>query len=317
MPPLDEPEDQQDLDPNAKANKEAEEDNGSTYTPPRSKAPPADSDDAEDDAGDEDGGAGEDDGEPEEVEYEGKVYQLPKPLKDALMRNKDYTHKSQEVSKTRAEVEADKATFAEQKKAYEENVKAERAHINDVAEIHGIDREIAEYKKVDWRTWAQTDAASASAAQVVFNDLLRQRDEKAGKINAKINGDRQKAAQAERDTKAAFERDLPLKIKDWGPEKRAKVKEVATKVYGFDEADFEGVTDVRVMKAFDALRELQDIKAKLKAPPKLVEADPVTPVKKVAQGQARVSAAPSDKDSDAEWERKERVRMKAKGIVRY
>jgi hypothetical protein len=43
------------------------------------------------------------------VEYEGKKYQLPPELKDALLRQTDYTKKTMEVADTRKSIEATKA----------------------------------------------------------------------------------------------------------------------------------------------------------------------------------------------------------------
>jgi len=40
-----------------------------------------------------------------EVEYDGVVYEVPNTLKDAILRQKDYTQKTQEVAETRKEVE--------------------------------------------------------------------------------------------------------------------------------------------------------------------------------------------------------------------
>jgi hypothetical protein len=44
-----------------------------------------------------------------EVEYEGKTYCLPPELRDALLRQADYTRKTQEVAQARKALEAEKA----------------------------------------------------------------------------------------------------------------------------------------------------------------------------------------------------------------
>lgn len=314
MPPLDEQE-AQELDPNAKANKEAEEEAGSTYKP---KPAPVVADDDEDDVIEgEDESSDEDDDTPEEVEYEGKTYQLPKNLKDAIMRNKDYTHKSQEVAKTRSELDAEKASIAEARRAHEESVKTEREFLGEVSEVRALDRRISEYKKVDWMAWAAQDHAAASAAQVVFNELMRQRRERVDSIEGKAKTEREKAKNAEREAQSAFERELPLKIKGWSPEKKAELREFVTKTYGYTAEDFDGIRDVKAMQLAADAHLGRQMRAKLKeASQKEVEPPPI-PVKKIAAGAARVSSAPSDKDSDVEWERKERARMKAAGIQMY
>ena len=65
-------------------------------------------DETEDDAeeGDDDDDEG-DDGAPafERVNYEGTEYEVPTALKDALLRQSDYTRKTQEVSEQRKALE--------------------------------------------------------------------------------------------------------------------------------------------------------------------------------------------------------------------
>ena len=42
----------------------------------------------------------------EEVDYEGKKYRVPKDIKDALLRQSDYTRKTQELAEHRNQVSA-------------------------------------------------------------------------------------------------------------------------------------------------------------------------------------------------------------------
>ena len=46
--------------------------------------------------------------EAEEVDFEGKKYLVAKELKDALLRQSDYTRKTQEVAETRKQIEAER-----------------------------------------------------------------------------------------------------------------------------------------------------------------------------------------------------------------
>jgi hypothetical protein len=46
------------------------------------------------------------DDDSEEVDYEGEKYKLPKKLKDALLRQQDYTQKTQQVAEQRRAIEA-------------------------------------------------------------------------------------------------------------------------------------------------------------------------------------------------------------------
>src|ERR1044072_211867 len=56
----------------------------------------------------------------EDWEEEGKTYKVPKPLKSHLLRNRDYTSKTQELAATRKEVEAERERVAEEAKFHRE-----------------------------------------------------------------------------------------------------------------------------------------------------------------------------------------------------
>jgi hypothetical protein len=59
-----------------------------------------------------------------EVEYEGKKYSLPPELKDALLRQSDYTRKTTEVAEQRREVESLKAQVEQLSTASHEQIEA-------------------------------------------------------------------------------------------------------------------------------------------------------------------------------------------------
>jgi hypothetical protein len=57
----------------------------------------------------------------EEVEYEGELYQVPPKLKEAIIRQSDYTKKTQEVAETRKLIEHQQSQLrvAQQQAAFE------------------------------------------------------------------------------------------------------------------------------------------------------------------------------------------------------
>jgi hypothetical protein len=63
--------------------------------------------------------ADDEDDDGEEVEWEGNQYRLPKGIKDALLRQADYTRKTQEVAETRREAEAAKVAVYQQAQLFQ------------------------------------------------------------------------------------------------------------------------------------------------------------------------------------------------------
>src|SRR3954468_4841262 len=85
-----------------------------------------------------------DDCDPElvEVVYDGKGYQLPAELKDALLRQADYTRKTQDVAQARKALEAERA-------AHLEGAALTRAHIQDAARVVALNDQLTQFAQVD------------------------------------------------------------------------------------------------------------------------------------------------------------------------
>ena len=79
----------------------------------------------------------------EEIEYEGEKYKVPKSLKDAFLRQSDYTRKTQEVAEQRKE-------FERQRDQFQQQAAMQRQHIEDFSQLHTIDAQIERFKNVDW-----------------------------------------------------------------------------------------------------------------------------------------------------------------------
>lgn len=110
----------------------------------------------------------QDEEELEDVEFDGKTHKLPKGLKEALMRNDDYTRKTQSVAEERRALEQQRARIAQQAQASEQELDARVA-------IRAIDKQIAAYENVDWRAWQQQDPSAAQAGAMELTQLREQR----------------------------------------------------------------------------------------------------------------------------------------------
>jgi hypothetical protein len=118
----------------------------------------------------------------EEVEYEGDKYRLPKKLKDALLRQQDYTRKTTEVAELRRTVEAEQAAFKQQ-------TEAASAHIREVAQVVALNEQLGQFDQIDWNKLQQDDPFKATelfqqrtllkerrdglAAQIQYNEQQR------------------------------------------------------------------------------------------------------------------------------------------------
>jgi hypothetical protein len=116
--------------------------------------------------------------ESEDVEFEGKTYKVPAALKDALLRQSDYTRKTQEVAEVRKALEGERQFMQ-----LRDQVRAQLTE--DIAVVKSVDKQIAQYAQVDWASAMDQDPISAQKAWMQFHALKESRSEMVNTITAK------------------------------------------------------------------------------------------------------------------------------------
>src|SRR5688572_10024557 len=93
--------------------------------------------------------------EDEEIELDDLKLKVPKDqaqkVREALLRQADYTRKTQEVAKAREALEAERSSIHQ----------ASQAEIGALAQVSAIDQRLAQFQGVDWQAWAREDPFSA------------------------------------------------------------------------------------------------------------------------------------------------------------
>lgn len=282
-------------------------------------------------------GTGDD--ETEEFEHDGVKYAVPKALVPALMKDGDYTQKTQELGTQRRQVEErEKATTAQARE-----IELDREVLQESAKLITVDTRvtqirdaIAAYDQVDWAAVAANDRAALAAgkpeeanrlgeAQAELHQLRRmlelaQTDQTSIKDAIAQKKDELAKAGAERTTAqnalvaeerkacaAACQREIP----NW--EKRQPlIKEFAIK-HGLSEAEWEGTRDPRVFKildmAFDGARAKEARKTQQRVAPALGGA---APVKRVVPNGAPPATDPNRMSTEA-WMKHRRGQLSKKG----
>jgi len=145
-----------------------------------------------------------------ELEWDGAKYQVPTKLKEAFMRNEDYTRKTQELAEQRRSLDHVR-TLAEQRQldgAFSESVQAE------TQQVAMIDAYLSQATKLDW---AQMSTDQMLRHKVEIDNLKEQRELLKGAIN---------------DKRSQFTQQVKAKI----DEMRGKSRELAAKsIQGFSE----------------------------------------------------------------------------------
>lgn len=192
-------------------------------------------------------GEAEDDGY-DVVEYEGKEYELPKELKDAVLRQSDYTRKTQEVAEQRRLIEAQ----AENVKAQEIAFKAQQAFhqeaMQDMADIRAVENILGQYQGVDWNALSDQDPVQAQKLWFKYQQTQQHVAEMRGKLNQKYTEFTQAQQQAQQQAVQKGLESLKKDIPNWSPEKAQELRSIAQKTYGYTDAELANTTDPRFVK---------------------------------------------------------------------
>ncbi len=167
--------------------------------------------------------------EPEyaDVEYDGKVYQVPPNLKEAFLRQQDYTRKTQEVAEIRKQAEAYRAEAEQVRSASQEELSARATAFN-------LDSQLQQYANVDWRALLQEDPIGYQEHRLNFETLQNQRGQVAQYLQT---AEQQRSAYAQQDiakrlqeTRQFAEKEIP----GWTEEIDKQVTDFAMNTLGYD-----------------------------------------------------------------------------------
>lgn len=241
----------------------------------------------------------------EEVDVEGEKLAVPKSaaekLRAAMLRQADYTRKTQELADLRKQSESEIA----QGKA---RVEAERAQIQSVARVVALDERLQQYASTDWQALSQSDPVRAQQEFFTFQTL---KDQRAGVIQQIQQHEAQRALQEQEATAKALQQAnevLGREIKGWSPEVAKDLRNVA-KSLGADDKDLDAIRSPWVVRALYAQKVLSEMTAKAAKPPAPA---PAVPVKTVTGASAKPAFDPNKASID-EYMRHERRRLAKAG----
>lgn len=177
----------------------------------------------------------EDDGE--EVEFEGKAYKVPKELKEALLRQADYTRKTQEVAEQRRAVE-ERAQVLEQ----QQRVMAQT--FDKAVEFREAQKRLAQFEQIDWYTLAQNDPTQATQLNIAYQQAQREAQAKYGEWKQAEQQTQQLTEQQRQQMLVEAEKELRARLPDFGPQVAQKIARVA-KDYGITDQEINAIADPR------------------------------------------------------------------------
>lgn len=165
-----------------------------------------DTDDEDDDEEQVEGDDGAED--LEDVEFEGKQYKLPKEVKRGLLREADYTQKTQALAERAKAFEAEAAKTVERTQALR----------SEIGRVHACQEQVEKFEALPWE---QLRAADPDEYRELRDEFSLARDrlaEAQGKLQSKEAELGQSERQADATRLAEVEATLTRDIPNWGPE---------------------------------------------------------------------------------------------------
>jgi hypothetical protein len=214
----------------------------------------------------------------EEYEYEaedGKKYSVPKALKDSLLRQSDYTRKTQEVAEQRKAFEA-------QQEQFRQMVQLQTQSGEKLAEMRMIDQQLEAYKAVDWDALQEQDPHEYMRHDRIHRGLMQKRQDVQTE-HQRATGELQQRQRAEH-AKAVQEnsRRIAEMIPDWSPERAREVRDYGLKA-GISESELNTVYKASHIALLHKAMQFDKLAEKRTQKPKPAPAQPVTRIKPKTQ----------------------------------
>lgn len=241
---------------------------------------------AESDETEEQTEADEDD-EGEEVEFEGKAYKVPKGIKEALLRQSDYTKKTQEVAEQRKSVE-------ERAQALDQQQRVMAQTFDKAVEFREAQKRLTQYEQIDWYTLAQNDPAQATQLNIAYQQLQREAQTKYGEWKQAEQQTQQLTEQNRQQMLVKAEAELKTRLPNFGPQVAEKIAK-AGKEYGITDQELNSLIDPRYVHVLHDAMKWRALQAeKPKAMQKVADA-PKAIKPQAAQPQKRNNQAALDR----------------------
>ena len=183
-----------------------------------------------------------DEGDPEyvEVEYDGQIYEVPANLKDALLRQSDYTQKTQEVAAQRKEIETRLGALQSKLGEFE----FANSIQEDVLKVQQLDQTATQYHQYLRDNIDQLSSTDIEKIRFAIEEAKGERDQLASSIQGKHAEFQQAQQQSYQELLNKGTEVLRQKIPGWGKEQQAQVRDYAMS-NGFTEAELNTVVDPR------------------------------------------------------------------------
>lgn len=256
---------------------------------------------------DEDGNPIEPVEEDEEVELDDLKLKVPKDqaqkVREALLRQADYTRKTQELADGRKALDQERQNFQQ----------ASQEELGAAAQAMALGQQIAAFDRMteaDWQQWEQEDPFAAQSGFRQYQNLQRQHQQAMGQLNhlrtQRTSAAQQDIAKRVEQTQTTLAKEIP----GWNEATEAQVRDFGIKTFGFTADEMADLKiDARVAKAFHRLHVLEQAEAKRTKAQGHVAAQAVKPAARAGGGSSAPPTGLDDRLGIEEWNRRRNAQV--------
>lgn len=169
---------------------------------------------------------------------DGKTFTVPAALKDHLLRQGDYTRKTQELAAERKELAALKESVQQ----------AGEAEVNAKAQIVAIDAAIKQYEGINWEALEAQNPQNAARLWRQYSQLGQAREQAntdyKSAVEARGIETQQEAAKRIEQGLAELQRDIP----GWSEERARQLAAFGVEQFGFTREHIDSIDDPKIVK---------------------------------------------------------------------
>jgi exonuclease VII large subunit len=176
-----------------------------------------------------------------EVELDGEKLRLPKKVAEAVMRQQDYTKKTQEVAEQRRAVE-DRQQYLE---AREQVI---NASLSDLSELQALQKQAAQFDSVDWNSLITDDPQQALRLSLSRQHVQQQLTAKQTELQGKVSAFEQQRKQHLEKQMELGRAELRRRVGNLSANDSKNTWEQGLSL-GFSKDELESIPDPRVMHA--------------------------------------------------------------------
>jgi hypothetical protein len=234
----------------------------------------------------------------EEVDYEGEKYKVPKKLKDAFLRQADYTVKTQTLAQQKQEFESQQQQFVQRQQF-------QNQHIQDVAKVMAIDERLEQFSKLDLDAIQAADPLQAMTLDRQMRALQQQRNQHVQSIEQAQAKSAYESSQATARNLEEARTQLARDIKGFGTPELTKSLGDVGKALGYKPEELASVRDPRAIRMLHEAYLYRQLVAKAK--PQVATSEAIKPITRVSGANATTTKSLGDAGlSDAEYNRMRR-----------